>query len=125
MYVLDFINTRRACARGLQYSVCLSVCYQSSSFFSSLYTYLHVFARFLGFELTDFDKTVFFFWRESTFNVYFVVSTPHEQFRILHVLAAITVTWSVPYNARLQYYFCQLSKFDHVAAAQLASDLSD
>ena len=62
------INARRACARGLQYFVCLSVClfvcYQSPGFFSRLYDKLDLPACsslvFLGFQLTDFDKTVLF-----------------------------------------------------------------
>ena len=62
------INARRACARGLQYFVCLSaclfVCYQSPGFFSRLYDKLDIPACsslvFLGFQLTDFDKTVSF-----------------------------------------------------------------
>ena len=62
------VNARRACARGLQYFVCLfvclSVCYQSPGFFSRLYDKLDLPACsslvFLGFQLTDFDKTVSF-----------------------------------------------------------------
>ena len=62
------VNARRACARGLQYflclSVCLSVCYQSPGFFSRLHDKLDLPACsslvFLGFQLTDFDKTVSF-----------------------------------------------------------------
>ena len=116
------INTRRACARELQYSSCLSVCYQSPSFFSSLYDKVYLPAcfslDFLGFQLTDFDKTLSF-GRYSAFHGYFVVSCLDERFRIR--LEAITVTWNV------LLIFCQLSKFDHVdsAAAYLASDLSD
>ena len=69
--VLCIINARRACARGLQLLclsvclfVCLSVCYQSPGFFSRLYDKLDLPACsslvFLGFQLTDFDKTVSF-----------------------------------------------------------------
>ena len=51
--------------------VCLSVCYQSPGFFSRLYDKLYVpvcsSLVFLGFQLTDFDKTV-------SFVGYFVVS---------------------------------------------------
>ena len=63
-----FINARRACARGLQYSVCLSVClsvcYQSPAFFSRLYDKLYLPAcsslDFLDFQLSEFDETVSF-----------------------------------------------------------------
>ena len=66
--VLDVINARRACARRLQYFVCLSVClfvcYQSPGFFSRLHDKLDLPACsslvFLDFQLTDFDKTVMF-----------------------------------------------------------------
>ena len=89
------INARRACARGLQYLVCLFVCYQSPGFFSRLYDKLDIPSRyslvFLGFQLTDFDKTVSFSFF-GAFHGYFVVSSPYERFRILFV--AITVTWS-------------------------------
>ena len=37
---------------------------------------------FLGFQLTDFDKTVSF-GRYSAYHGYFVVSSPYERFRIL------------------------------------------
>ena len=47
---------------------------------------------FLGFQLTDFDKTVMFVFFLGAFYGYFVVSSPYERFRIL--LVAITVTWS-------------------------------
>ena len=99
----NVINARRACARGLQYFVCLSVClfvclfvcYQSPGFFSRLYDKLDIPACsslvFLGFQLTDFDKTVSF-ERYSAFHGYFVVSSPDERLRIL--LVATTVTWS-------------------------------
>ena len=54
------INARRAFARGLQYFVCLFVCYQSPGFFSRLNDKLDIPACsslvFLGFQLTDFDK---------------------------------------------------------------------
>ena len=44
--------------------VCLSVCYQSPGFFSHLYDKIDLPACsslvFLGFQLTDFDKTVSF-----------------------------------------------------------------
>ena len=57
------INARRACARGLQYFVRLSVC-QSPGFFSHLYDKSDIFACsslvFLGFQLIHFDKTVSF-----------------------------------------------------------------
>ena len=93
--IVSFINARRACARGLQYFVCLFVCYQSPSFFSRFYDKLHIPACsslvFLGFQLTDFDKTVSFGFF-SAFRGYFVDSSPYERFRIL--LVAITVTWS-------------------------------
>ena len=76
-------------------SVCLSVCYQSPGFYSRLYDKFDIPACsslvFLGFQLSDFDKTVLFGFF-SAFHGYFVVSSPYEQFRIL--LVAITVTWS-------------------------------
>ena len=63
-YLTLIINARRACARGLQYFVCLSVCYQSPGFFSRLHDKLYLPACsslvFLGFQLTEFDKTVSF-----------------------------------------------------------------
>ena len=94
-------------------SVCLFVCYQSPGFFSRLYDKLDIPACsslvFLGFQLTDFDKTVSF-GRYSAFHGYFVVSSPYERFRIL--LVATTVTWSDTPAPHVQYYFCQLSKFD-------------
>ena len=78
-------------------SVCLFVCYQSPGFFSRLYDKLDIPACsslvFLGFQLTDFDKTVSFGFF-GAFHGYFVVSSPYmyERFRIL--LVATTVTWS-------------------------------
>ena len=75
--------------------LCLFVCYQSPGFFSRLYDKLDIPACsslvFLGFQLTDFDKTVSFVFF-GVFHGYFVVSSPYERFRIL--LVAITVTWS-------------------------------
>ena len=75
--------------------VCLSVCYQSPGFFSRLYDKLDIPACsllvFLGFQLTDFDKTVSFSFF-GAFHGYFVVSSPYERFHIL--LVATTVTWS-------------------------------
>ena len=67
-WVNAVLLTLGACTRGLQYFVCLSVClfvcYQSPGFFSRLYDKLDLPARsslvFLGFQLTDFDKTVLF-----------------------------------------------------------------
>ena len=73
--------------------VCLSVCYQSPGFYSRLYDKLDIPACsslvFLGFQLSDFDKTVSFCFF-GTFHCYFVVFSPYERFRIL--LVAITVT---------------------------------
>ena len=94
------INAWRACARGLQYFVCLfvclHVCYQSPGFYSRLYmeirhTCLFFASFFQDFQLSDFDKTVSFVFF-GAFRGYFVVSSPYERFRILFV--AITVTWS-------------------------------
>ena len=52
--------------------VCLSVCYQSPGFYSRLYDKLDIPACsslvFLGFQLSDFDKTVSF-----VFSALFVV----------------------------------------------------
>ena len=88
-----------ACAQGLQYFVC----YKSPVCFFLLtkillYVYLATSFSlvFLGFQLTDFDKTVSF-GRYSVFHGYFVVFTPDKRFRIL--LVAIAVTWNVLYNA--------------------------
>ena len=76
-------------------SVCLFVCYQSPGFFSRLYDKLDLPACSslvcLGFQLTDFDKTVSFVLF-GAFHGYFVVSSPDERLRIL--LVATTVTWS-------------------------------
>ena len=91
-HAIVIINARRACERGLQYFVCLSVCYQSPGFYSRLYDKLDIPALvFLGFQLTDFDKTVSFVFF-GAFRGYIVVSSPYERFRIL--LVATTVTWS-------------------------------
>ena len=72
----------------LSLSVCLSVCYQSPGFFSRLYDKLDIPACsslvFLGFQLTDFDKTVLFGFF-SAFHGYLVVSSTYERFRILLV----------------------------------------
>ena len=92
--------------------VCLSICHQSPGFFSRLYDKLDIPACsslvFLGFQLTDFNKTVSF-GSFDAFHGYFVVSSPYEQFRIL--LVAITATWNdTPACAVL--YFCQLSKLN-------------
>ena len=100
--------------------LCLSVCYQSPGFFSRLYDKLDIpvcsSLDFLGFQLTEFDKTVSF-EKLSAFHNYFVVSSPYEWLRIL--LVAVTVTWSVV--SRPQYHFCQLNKFDRYnGAAALA-----
>ena len=75
--------------------VCLSVYYQSPGFYSRLYDKFDIPACsslvFLGFQLSDFDKTVSFGFF-GAFHGYFVVFSPYERFRIL--LVAITVTWS-------------------------------
>ena len=95
MVVIYCLLTLGACARGLQYFVCLFVCYQSPGFFSRLYDKLDIPACsslvFLGFQLTDFDKTVSLI-HFGAFHGYFVVSSPYERFCIL--LMAVTVTWS-------------------------------
>ena len=74
--------------------LCLSVCYQSPGFYSRLYDKFDIPACsslvFLGFQLSDFDKTVSFVFF-GAFHGYFVVSSPYERFRILLVA---TVTWS-------------------------------
>ena len=66
--------------------LCLFVCYQSPGFYSRLYDKLDIPACsslvFLGFQLTDFDKTVSFGFF-GAFHGYFVVSSPYERFRIL------------------------------------------
>ena len=72
----------------------LSVCYQSPGFFSRLYyDKLDIPAcsllLFLGFQLTDFDKTVSFGFF-GAFHGYFVVSSPYERFRILLVTTSVT-----------------------------------
>ena len=104
------IRENSACARGSQYFVCLSVCYQSPGFFSCLYDKSCVPTCFsLAFLLTDFDRTVSF-RRYSAFHGYFVVSSPDERFRIL--LVAIAITSNVLHNTCPQYHFCQLSKYD-------------
>ena len=58
----EHLLTLGTCARGLQYFVYLSVCYQSPAFFSRLHDKLYLPACsslvFLGFQLTEFDKTV-------------------------------------------------------------------
>ena len=73
-------------------SVCLFVCYQSPGFlYDKLYLPACSSLVFLGFQLTDFDKTVSFVLF-GVFHGYFVVSSPYEWFRIL--LVAVTVTWS-------------------------------
>ena len=68
--------------------VCLSVCYQSPGFYSRLYDKLDIPACcslvFLGFKLSDFDKTVSFVFI-GAFHCYFVVSSPYEWFHILLV----------------------------------------
>ena len=68
---------------------------QPLGFFSRLYDKLDIPACsslvFLGFQLTDFDKTVSFVLF-GAFHGYFLVSSPYERFRIL--LVAVTVTWS-------------------------------
>ena len=61
----EIINARRACARGLQYSVCLFVCLSVTSLLLSLrvhrtnYVHLHACSLldFLGFQLSEFDET--------------------------------------------------------------------
>ena len=66
--------------------VCLSVWYQSPGFYSCLYDKFDIPACsslvFLGFQLSDFDKTVSFGFFNA-FHCYFVVSSPYERFRIL------------------------------------------
>ena len=61
--------------------VYLFVCYQSPGFFSRLYEKLDIPACssliFLGFQLTDFDKTVSFVFFFGAFHGYFVVSSPY------------------------------------------------
>ena len=99
MSLCTLVNARRSCAQGLPYFVslfvCLSVCYRSPGFYSRLYDKLDIPACsslvFLGFLLSDFDKTVSF-GSVGAFHGYFVVSSPYERFRILFV--AITITWS-------------------------------
>ena len=77
--------------------LCLFVCLLPVSWFlfTFIYDNLDIPACsslvFLGFQLTDFDKTVLFGFF-GAFHGYFVVSSPYERFRIL--LVAITVTWS-------------------------------
>ena len=81
-------------------SVCLFVglfvCYQSPA---RLYDKLDIPACsslvFLGFQLTDFDKTVSFGFF-GAFHGYFVVSSPYERFHILLVaiLARMRITIS-------------------------------
>ena len=73
------INARRMRTRVTV--LCLFVCYQSPGFFVRLYDKLYLPACsslvFLGFQLTEFAKTVSF-ERWSAFHGYFVDSSPDE-----------------------------------------------
>ena len=80
--------TLGACARGLQYLVCVCVCYQFAGSISSQYNTISIYIAIgflLGlsdFQLTDLSKMPLFL-RKSTFYGYFVVS---KRLCILHVL---------------------------------------
>ena len=86
------INARRACARGLQYSlcvfVCVCVCSKFAAFKSSLYDKMDLPACFspvfLDFQFIDLSKMPSF-PRKSAFHGYFVVSNPHKRLCILVV----------------------------------------
>ena len=79
----SLINARRACARGLQYllcvCVCVFVCSKFAAFKWSLYNKVDLPACFspvfLDFQLTDLSKMPSFL-RKSAFHGYFVVYNP-------------------------------------------------
>ena len=63
------INTWRACARGLQYSLCVCVCLEFADFNSSLYDKMNSISLvFLCFQLAEFDIIMPFVQEISFFS---------------------------------------------------------
>ena len=85
----SFINARRACARGLQYLLCVCVCSKFAAFKWRLYNKVDLPACFspvfLDFQLKDLSKMPSF-QRKSAFHGYFVVYNPHKRLCILLVV---------------------------------------
>ena len=80
--ISHMINARRACAQGVSTQfVCLSVCYQSPRFFSSLYDKIYLLACFSTVRSGD-----------RALSRLFCVSSHNERLRILLVVSNRHVT---------------------------------
>ena len=92
------VSVRRACARGLLYSVCLSVCYRSSTSIRHSCDKMILPARSSlnskGFQLADFAKKLSF----PSYSLFFTFAWPKGPFSIIEVATVQVQLTTITYE---------------------------